>query len=114
MLATANNVYWVVLDRDALNTKENKTVLPIETSDNFKGECDPNKNVHMKVLSEDQGSGEPWINMGSSYACGNNYMFWGEDNFQANEQFRNENGGIMIYVGGSFVPKEKNSASLAI
>jgi hypothetical protein len=111
MLATANNEYWVVLNRDTLNSGKNQTIVPVASSGNFKGECEPNKSVFMKVVGDDKsssvGTGEPWINMGNTYACGDNYMFWGEDDFQANENFKNKNGGIMIYVGGSYVPDKQ-------
>lgn len=103
MLATANNKYWVVIDRSHLNCNYDKTVIPLTSSNNFKGSCNPNKNVHIKtkINKSKVRSGEPCINMGSSHACGKNYMFWGEDDFHAKEQFKNENGGVMVYIGGS-------------
>lgn len=108
MLATKNGKYWMVLDRDKIpDISTGKTIAPIApiapvaSSNNFEGECSPNDSIYIKTKQGAGASGEPWINMGTSHACGNNYMFWGV-NFPANEQFKDENGGIMVYVGGSY------------
>jgi hypothetical protein len=106
LLGTGNGKYWVVLDRETLSGSSDRTIVPIASSNNFKGECGPNKNVFIKAQSGEKG--EPWINMGTNHACGGNYMFWGEDNVQANELFKNANEGVQVYIGGSYQPKEKN------
>jgi hypothetical protein len=107
LLATGNNKYWVVLDRDTLVSVTNKTLVPIASSENYEDqpnvECSPNKNVYMSPSPK---NGDPWINMGTGHACGKNYMFWGDG--QSNEQFKNENGGIKVYVGGEYVHNKKS------
>jgi hypothetical protein len=104
MLTTGNNKYWVVLDRDTLVSGADGSVVPVASSMNFETrpgvECKPNNNVYIKTKTG--ADGEPWINMGTSYACGDNYMFWGEDDFHANEQFKNKNEGIRVFIGGSY------------
>lgn len=113
VLATGNGKYWVALDRDTLVSAKDGTIVPVATSENFETRpgvaCSPNKVVYLKTGSKGKaGQGEPWINMGTAHACGDNYMFWGEDGFQANEQFKNKNGGIRIFVGGEYLPSDKS------
>lgn len=113
-LATGNGKYWVVLDRDTLVGAKDGTIIPVATSGNFETRpgvaCSPNKVAYLKTGTKGKaGQGEPWINMGTGHACGDNYMFWGEDGFQANEQFKNKNGGIRIFVGGEYLPSDKSA-----
>lgn len=107
LLSTGNHKYWVVLDRKQLNDTLTQNVLtPIATSDNFRGDCEPNKSV--TVVPKEK-SNSPWINAGSSHACGDNYMMWGEDGSQENESFKNQNQGIKLYIGTKATKNHTNN-----
>lgn len=104
LFSTGNSRYWVVVNRadieQPLGVGKMLKIDPLATSGNFDGQCDSNKKVYL--MGKSNNKGDPWINMGDSYACGSNYMFWGEDGFNQNQEFKNANGGIQIYIGGSY------------
>jgi len=97
LLATGNSKYWASLSRVQIEAANGTQQLkPIATSNNFVGQCEPNKNVTVVTNEKDSA---PWINMGSAHACGNNYMLWGEDGSLVNEKFKNDNDGVRVYIG---------------
>jgi hypothetical protein len=96
---TGNGLYWFVInlaDINYLNT-DWYTFNVVDSSNNFPIDGFE-YNTKATVLLRDSQGEDPWINVGNSHACGNNYMFWGEIGYDAHNTFKNVNGGILVYV----------------
>ena len=102
LFMTGNGKYWIVISRKDVPgqvTKEAWKKIPsIDSSKNFEGDCNPNTFVY--IISRPGVNEDPWINAGDAHKCGNNYMFWGMNNYNAYQEFKNKNGGIRLFVGG--------------
>jgi len=96
MFATGNGKFWTVLNRRDIDEplgKVEQKIVPIATSANFEGSCDQNKSVYKKA-----DAGSIWLNMGNSYACDTDNMFWGQD---GHTKWMAQNDGIQIFIGSS-------------
>jgi hypothetical protein len=113
MFMTGNKKHWVVLNRKDIEKpvsagRKNK-IKPIDNSKNFEAggegkgkKCDPNANVYLLGNSS-----ETWINMGAEHGCSNT-MFWGTSGSKKNLDFKDNNNGIFIYVGGEYKSAKKS------
>ena len=103
MFATGNGKYWVIFPRHEIPGQVTKAVEKkidlIDSSKNFDKTCNPQASVY--IISRPGVQEDPWINAGDSHKCGNNYMFWGMNNYNAYQTFKNQNGGIQLLIGGS-------------
>jgi hypothetical protein len=99
MFVTGNGNYWIEIDISDVYQSPNgtsHTVAANATSGNTDAGCSGNSQV--TVMHRAPQPEDPWINAGSSHACGSNYMFWGENNQGSHASFKNSNGGIRVYV----------------
>jgi hypothetical protein len=97
LFKTGNGTYWIrMLLTQCLSSTTHSS--NIATSNNFPVDGN-NYNSTITVLYRGEGIPEdPWINAGGAHAVGNNYMFWGENGQTVHTTFKNNNGGILVFV----------------
>ena len=102
LFVTGNYKYWTVFPKIEIPgqvfAEVWKKIPVIASSQNFEGTCDPNNSIF--IVSRPKSPEDPWINAGDAHKCGNNYMFWGLNNYSAHQNFKNKNGGVQFYIGG--------------
>lgn len=98
LFKTGNGTYWIRMRLVDIYLGANTTYTTnIATSNNFPNDGN-NYNGSITVLFRSGQSEDPWINAGNAHAVGNNYMFWGENNINVHQGWKNGQGGIIAFV----------------
>jgi hypothetical protein len=98
LFKTGNGTYWIRMRLADIYPGVGTTYTTnIATSNNFPNDGN-NYNGSITVLFRSGQSEDPWINAGNAHAVGNNYMFWGENNINVHQGWKNGQGGIIAFV----------------
>jgi len=98
LFKTGNGTYWIRMRlADIYPGVSTAYTTNIATSNNFPSDGN-NYNGSISVLFRSGQSEDPWINAGNAHAGGNNYMFWGENNINVHQGWKNGQGGIIAFV----------------
>lgn len=103
MFITGNGKYWIIISRKDLLGRVDKEVWKkinlVDSSKNFEGSCNPNQFAY--IVARPGFPEDPIISAGDAYKCDNNYTFWAMNNSDSFVEFKNNNGGIQMFVGGN-------------
>lgn len=104
LFKTGNGTYWIHFPLNQIYASPNGNqhqIAATATSNNFTG-YDSNNTI--SIMHRNPNGGEdPWINAGNTHANGGNtsgtdYMFWGENGSTGHNNFRIQNGGVLVFV----------------